>query len=101
MALPKSKAKSGTVYACRECGDTTSKWSGKCLSCGTWDSLVEVSATSLEEDSQKRGLGDVGEALRLKHVEARKEPRTRTGMSEFDRVLGGGIVPGSLVLIGG
>ena len=65
MAAPKSKAKSGTVYACRECGDTTSKWSGKCLSCGTWDSLVEVSATSLEEDSQKRGLGDVGEALRL------------------------------------
>ncbi|MDB5105808.1 MAG: radA [Fibrobacteres bacterium] len=101
MALPKSKSKSGILYACRECGDTTAKWSGKCLSCGTWDSLVEVAATSLEDDSQKRGLGDVGEAVRLKQVETRKEPRTRTGLTEFDRVLGGGIVTGSLVLIGG
>jgi DNA repair protein RadA/Sms len=101
MAVSKSKAKSGNLYACRECGDTTAKWSGKCLSCGSWDSLVEVAATSLEEDSQKRGLGDVGEAQRLKQVETRKEPRTHSGMSEFDRVLGGGIVPGSLVLIGG
>lgn len=101
MATSKSKAKSGTLYACRECGDTTNKWSGKCLSCGTWDSLVEVAASALEEDGQKRGLGDVGDALRLKQVETRKEPRTHSGLTEFDRVLGGGIVPGSLVLIGG
>jgi DNA repair protein RadA/Sms len=101
MATSKPKAKSGTLYACRECGDTTAKWSGKCLSCGSWDSLIEVAATAVEEDGQKRGLGDVGEALRLKQVETKKEPRTRSGLSEFDRVLGGGIVPGSLVLIGG
>jgi len=101
MAALKSKSRSGTLYACRECGDTTAKWSGKCLSCGTWDSLIEVAATALEEDSQKRGLGDVSEAVRLKSVETKKEPRTRTGLTEFDRVLGGGIVPGSLVLIGG
>ena len=101
MGVLKSKNKSGTLYACRECGDTTAKWSGKCLSCGTWDSLVEVSATSLEGETQKRGLGDVGAAVRLKEIETKNEPRIRTGMTEFDRVLGGGIVPGSLVLIGG
>jgi DNA repair protein RadA/Sms len=101
MAAPKSKSKSGILYACRECGDTTAKWSGKCLSCGTWDSLVEVSAASLEGETQKRGLGDIGAAVRLKEIETKKEPRIRTGMTEFDRVLGGGIVPGSLVLIGG
>ncbi|MDQ3002514.1 MAG: DNA repair protein RadA [Fibrobacterota bacterium] len=101
MGVLKSKNKSGTLYACRECGDTTAKWSGKCLSCGTWDSLVEVSATSMEGETQKRGLGDVGAAVRLKAIETKNEPRIRTGMTEFDRVLGGGIVPGSLVLIGG
>src|SRR3954468_22482622 len=101
MATSKSKSKSGTLYACRECGDTTSKWSGKCLSCGTWDSLTEVSAAIFEEDSQKRGLGEAGEAKRLSHVVAKADPRTHTGMTELDRVLGGGIVPGSLVLIGG
>jgi len=69
MAAPKSKGKPDTLYACRECGDTTAKWSGKCLSCGTWDSLTEVAASSLEAESQKRGLGDVGAALRLKEVE--------------------------------
>ena len=101
MATIKSKSKSGTVYACRECGDTSTKWSGKCLACGTWDSLIEVAATAVEEETQKRGLGDVSGALRLKQVETKKEPRVRTGINEFDRVLGGGIVPGSLVLIGG
>jgi len=100
MAI-KSKSKSGVLYACRECGDTTAKWSGKCLSCGSWDSLTEVAATAVEEASEKRGLGDVSEAKSLKHIEVLKEPRTRTGMTELDRVLGGGIVPGSLVLIGG
>ncbi len=101
MAISKSKSKSGILYACRECGDTTSKWSGKCLSCGTWDSLIEVSAAAFEEDSQKRGLGEAGEAQRLSKVVGKAEARTHTGMNELDRVLGGGIVPGSLVLIGG
>jgi len=101
MAISKSKSKSGLLYGCRECGDTTSKWSGKCLSCGAWDSFIEVSATILEEDTQKRGLGEAGEAQRLKSVVGKAEQRTHTGMSELDRVLGGGIVSGSLVLIGG
>ncbi len=101
MALSKSKSKSGILYACRECGDTTSKWSGKCLSCGTWDSLVEVSTAAREEDSQKRGLGEAGAAQKLSVVVGRSEDRIHTGINELDRVLGGGIVAGSLVLIGG
>ncbi len=106
MASPKSKSKfgthkSGTLYACRECGDTTTKWGGKCLSCGAWDSLTEIAATALEEATERRGLGDVSEARPLKDIIVSKEPRTRTGIGELDRVLGGGIVPGSLVLIGG
>jgi len=48
MAI-KSKSKSGVLYACRECGDTTAKWSGKCLACGSWDSLTEIAATAVEE----------------------------------------------------
>jgi DNA repair protein RadA/Sms len=93
-------AKTPTLtYACRECGDTTNKWSGKCLSCGTWDSLVEVAEGTGE--TKKRGLGEAGKALPLKSVQAKNEARQKTGMSELDRVLGGGIVPGSLVLIGG
>jgi DNA repair protein RadA/Sms len=104
--VSKAKSKDKLLFACRECGDTTSKWTGKCLSCGTWDSLTEVSADALagveEAPARKRGLGEAaGKALRLKEVETRDQPRTRTGMSELDRVLGGGIVPGSLVLIGG
>jgi DNA repair protein RadA/Sms len=101
MPAPKAKTKTGTLFACRECGDTTTKWGGKCLSCGAWDSLTEIAATALEVATEKRGLGDVSEARPLKDIVALKEPRTRTGMSELDRVLGGGIVPGSLVLIGG
>jgi DNA repair protein RadA/Sms len=94
-----AKTKDKALYACRECGDTTNKWSGKCPSCGTWDSLVEVEEGAA--NVTKRGLGEAGRAQPLKSVEARNDPRRRTGMSELDRVLGGGIVPGSLILIGG
>ena len=94
-----SKVKSKSLYACRECGDTTSKWSGKCPACGTWDSLVEVSEAV--ENTQKRGLGKEEAPLKLSQVQGKSDSRQRTGISEFDRVLGGGIVPGSLVLIGG
>ncbi|HLP42736.1 MAG TPA: DNA repair protein RadA, partial [Fibrobacteria bacterium] len=111
MALSKtsSKSKDKLVFACKECGDTTTKWTGKCMSCGTWDSLIEVSQADVdamnappEAPAKKRGLGEsTGKAQRLKDVETKDMPRTRTGLSELDRVLGGGIVPGSLVLIGG
>lgn len=110
--MSKLKSRDKALFACRECGDTTSKWTGKCPACGAWDSLTEVSAADLaamepQAPAAKRGLGGggsdqgAGKAQRLKDVHTKDHPRTRTGMSELDRVLGGGIVPGSLVLIGG
>jgi DNA repair protein RadA/Sms len=79
---------------------------GKCPDCGTWDSLEEYKAPA--EDVRKvsiRGVsGDItkgGEALALAEIDEAQTPRTRTGISEFDRILGGGIVPGSAVLVGG
>ncbi len=108
MAKPKSKP----LFACRECGDTFSKWSGRCTSCGMWDTLTEMSETDvrvLEGSEAKGGLIPQPAQSALVNVPtplqsislAETEERFHTGMSELDRVLGGGIVPGSLVLIGG
>ena len=88
-----------TVYRCTECGASHPKWAGRCESCGEWNTLVE------EIEQQRRqatGRGQ-GTALttRLRDVSGSESPRWKTGLSEFDFALGGGIVPGSMVLIGG
>ena len=92
------KKKDKPIYRCRTCGSTTPKWMGKCPDCGDWDTLVE------ERPETKRGLGGkalVPEPVPIDSVEAGEARRTKTEIGEFDRVLGGGIVDGSLVLIGG
>jgi DNA repair protein RadA/Sms len=95
------------MFACRECGDTFTKWSGRCPSCGAWDSMVEmaeadVRAVSGETKGVARPQSLSHPAQPLKDIPLNDvEERLRTGMGELDRVLGGGIVPGSLVLIGG
>ncbi len=100
-------AKSQPMFACRECGDTFTKWSGRCPSCGAWDSMVEmaeadVRAVSGETKGVARPQSLSHPAQPLKDIPLNDvEERLRTGMGELDRVLGGGIVPGSLVLIGG
>lgn len=87
------------TYTCRECGYMTSKWLGKCPSCSTWDSFdVTISAHS---SSKSVGTVNTSLVIRLCDVSTDSSVRFKTGMSEFDRVLGGGIVEGSLVLIGG
>src|SRR3954464_3607474 len=95
-------ARSATVYACSSCGHESPKWHGRCPGCGEWNSLVEERAVS----APRGGLGAKGSAkaakpVPLREVEAAQVARITTGMAEFDRVLGGGVVPGSLVLIGG
>lgn len=102
-------AKTHTVYICQTCGAQSAKWSGQCRDCGAWNSLTEErlssrsgkSPNSLRSDST--GLRS-GRAEPL-HVQAEKQPalsyRLATGLSEVDRVLGGGFVPGSLLLFGG
>ena len=90
-------------YQCEQCGATASKWSGQCGDCGQWNTLVETVAAAAPS-TQARFQSYSGEAARivsLADVAAAEEPRLPTGLSELDRVLGGGLVPGSVVLIGG
>src|SRR6476620_11961419 len=84
------------LYACTECGYSSGRWLGKCPSCGTFGTLVEERpARAAAQAAAARPL------LRLVEVEAEESSRIPTGVPEFDRVLGGGLVPASLVLVGG
>jgi DNA repair protein RadA/Sms len=92
-------AKDKTLYVCNECGGQTNKWQGQCPHCLAWNTLAE----SVAEVQTRRfqGLAVAGSVQKLSQVQARETPRIATGQSEFDRVLGGGLVPGGVVLIGG
>lgn len=93
-----------TVYVCTECGNTQSKWSGKCKECGAWDSLEEeISAPAAPSFSKGISVVQSTEAELISDIDldVREEVRMNTGISEFDRALGGGIVKGSVVLISG
>ncbi len=98
-------AKDKTLYACNECGGTTPRWLGKCPHCNAWNSLVETAteATAVSKNrlSQAKGLAPSTELAILSDIEAADVARTPTGLSELDRVLGGGVVEGGVVLIGG
>jgi len=95
MAKPKS------VYSCTECGGQVLKWQGQCPHCQQWNTLVETVAEAAPTSNRFSLIADVGKIQRLSEVEAREESRIPSGVSEFDRVLGGGLVAGSVVLIGG
>ena len=95
-------AKVKSVFFCTECGNETPKWAGRCPSCGAWNTLVEQSVS----DAAKPKAGGRSRALRAKarpigELDSAQEIRFPTGMGELDRVLGGGAVQGSLVLVGG
>jgi DNA repair protein RadA/Sms len=93
-------AKTASRYACQSCGASHGKWMGRCEACGAWNTVVEEAAA----DTGPRGLGGGrGRALDLVGMKgpAIKEARLATGIAEFDRVTGGGLVPGSALLIGG
>jgi len=94
--------KTETVYACQNCGHQSRKWLGKCPECGEWNSLVEERAQPTRKGAPRNGfqLRDVS-AVAFREIESQDDVRISSGINEFDRVLGGGIVPGTLVLIGG
>lgn len=98
-------AKAKTVYTCTECGATEPKWQGQCPSCMEWNTLVESIAetsTSTNRYANKfEGLATTGQLQKLSTVQAADVARKPTGISEFDRVLGGGLVEGGVILIGG
>src|SRR5436190_21435478 len=88
-------AKAALQYACSECGYSAGRWFGKCPSCGAFGTLVEESAPDAAKGSGPKPT------LRLVDVRAEEAERIPTGVPELDRVLGGGLVPASLVLVGG
>jgi DNA repair protein RadA/Sms len=92
-----------TVYTCSECGGTSAKWLGKCPHCGAWNTLEETVAESTGGPGRHRfqALARTQPVATLSEIEAADVERTPTGQEELDRVLGGGIVPGGVVLIGG
>src|SRR3982751_284413 len=106
-----SKLKNKTQFLCNSCGSVHPKWMGKCPDCGTWDSLEEYKTPTPDARrplsafaGEGTATGDIAhgaEPLSLAQIDTDDAPRTPTGIGEFDRVLGGGIVPGSAVLVGG
>lgn len=97
-------AKSKTVYVCSECGYETPRWLGRCPDCGSWNTLTEQESTPalrIEEKKLKRAPGNDAEALRIDRIPDETIARRSCGIGELDRVLGGGVVDGSLILVGG
>ncbi|MCY0967354.1 DNA repair protein RadA [Parathalassolituus penaei] len=100
-------SKKKTAYVCADCGADHAKWQGQCTACGAWNTLQEVVLTSGKTATRSAAFdgyagktGAVG-IQRLAEVSISEQPRFSSGMQEFDRVLGGGLVPGSAILIGG
>ncbi|MBK7492811.1 MAG: DNA repair protein RadA [Nitrosomonas sp.] len=92
-------AKPKTIYSCTECGGQTLKWQGQCPHCQAWNTLVETIAE--KSVSRFSPVSETGQVQNLSTIEAREEPRYPTGIEELDRVLGGGMVQGGVVLLGG
>lgn len=98
-------AKAKTIYRCSECGFETSKWNGRCSNCGTWNSLEEdilMPSPAGRNGNVNRKRNDLSDKIKeLREIDTDEDVRYKTGCGELDRVLGGGIVKGSIILIGG
>ncbi len=90
-----------TVYICQDCGSQSPKWMGKCPTCGGWNTFVEEIVEKKSSKSISSAHLSVNQPLTLEEISAEQMERIIVGIDEFDRVLGGGIVPGSIVLLGG
>ena len=95
--------KDKTVYVCSECGYEAAKWSGQCLSCGSWNTMNEEFRGANKTGHAAGGKASIRAAKshKLGEIDPQNETRYPTGLAELDRVLGGGIVRGGLMLIGG
>ena len=96
-------AKAKVQYVCSECGTASIKWSGQCPDCQSWNTLNEeiIGATGTDDSRHKSHLAGPAQVRSLDKLEFSEEPRQSTGIGELDRVIGGGLVPGSVILIGG
>lgn len=94
--------KEKTVFFCSECGNESTKWTGKCLSCGAWNTMIEQKVVKAKAPRAVPTVSkERAKPKKLSEIELTNDVRTSTGLTELDRVLGGGIVKGSLVLVGG
>src|SRR2546429_1395998 len=90
-----------TIFICQNCGYQSRKWLGKCPECGEWNSLVEERVVTTKKGGGRNGFRlQEAKAVAYTEIESQDDVRVSSGMTEFDRVLGGGIVPGTLVLLG-
>src|SRR3990172_161327 len=95
-------AKTHSQYVCQQCGYSQVGWAGKCPNCGSWGSLVETVVTTRKDDKGAKKPGtSASKPVSLSSIPARRTSRTSTKISELDRFLGGGLVPGQVVLIAG
>ena len=94
-------SKGKTVWFCTSCGNESPKWMGRCPACGEWNTMVEAPAESKKSAAPSKARSDDRKPRRLKDIDYSAEARISLGMKELDRLLGGGMVPGSLILIGG
>ena len=105
--MAKASPKSRTAYVCAECGGEHNKWQGQCAECGAWNSLSEIvlepatASPAAARRSSWAGKLETPKITALKDVRSSEEARVSTGIGEFDRVLGGGLVEGAVVLVGG
>ena len=103
-------AKQKTAFVCNECGSDYTKWQGQCSDCGVWNSLAEIKLgpskgpgrSAARASANRAGFaGALDSARVLQDIDLQDQPRFSSGAEEFDRVLGGGLVPGSAILVGG
>ena len=98
-------AKAKTAYVCNDCGAEYSRWQGQCSACKAWNTITEVRLVSTPTNKADRFTGYAGETRAkiqtLDQISLQETPRFSSGFKELDRVLGGGVVPGSAILIGG
>lgn len=91
-------AKAKSIFVCQNCGQDYPKWSGKCLNCGEWNTMVE---RTFEKDSGSKKTAKAGKTFSISDIKTKDTKRVKTRIDELDRVLGGGLVPGQVVLIAG
>lgn len=99
--LEMAKAKRTTKFVCQACGYESPKWMGKCPNCNEWNQMVEALEPSKKSRSAFNHTGEVAKATPITQIASEEEARVETRMPELNRVLGGGVVPGSMVLVGG
>ncbi|MGZ4304411.1 MAG: DNA repair protein RadA [Solirubrobacteraceae bacterium] len=90
-----------TIHVCSACGHETPRWAGQCPGCGEWNTLIEEPVAQAAPGGRRRGAGAAATPVALGDIAVDEQERLSTGIGELDNVLGGGIVPGSLILIGG